>query len=310
MNETVKLVRAYHFAAQRHVDQRRKGEAAEPYLNHLTEVAELVARATDGDEAELIIAAVLHDVVEDTPTTIKEVADEFGEKVAGLVAEVTDDKALKKAERKRLQIEHAARASIGARVIKLADKTSNLRALASSPPADWPAERRAEYLAWSRRVVAGCRGANPWLEAQFDEAAQSAESALMSVKTDRCLIEVDKDGAVGPDFGWPHKGEEFMTIESSPPPGFGWADAVREWIAITSCSGDGADDWARAYLTADGLRAFLEKVFGSAFLSALTSKISDRDRYILFAGVDRRPAGEDRPTWTALAAPPGPTGRA
>jgi len=165
------LADAYHFAAAKHVGQRRKGEAEEPYVNHLTEVADLVARATGGADVDVIVAAVLHDTVEDTETSFEEIADRFGKRVAGLVAEVTDDKTLLKAERKRLQIEHAARASQGAKIIKLADKTSNLRAMAFSPPKGWPAARRAEYLDWARQVVAGCRGANAWLEDQFDQAA-------------------------------------------------------------------------------------------------------------------------------------------
>jgi guanosine-3',5'-bis(diphosphate) 3'-pyrophosphohydrolase len=165
------LARAYHFAAVRHVHQRRKGERAEPYMNHLTEVAELVAQASEGTDHDLIIAAILHDVVEDTPTTIADVAEHFGERVAGLVAEVTDDKRLPKAERKRLQVEHARTASMGAKIVKLADKTSNLRSLAASPPSNWSAVRRSEYVRWAAEVVAGCRGASPWLEMKFDEAA-------------------------------------------------------------------------------------------------------------------------------------------
>ncbi len=171
MNPILTLAEAYHFAAAKHVGQRRKGEAEEPYVNHLTEVADLVARATGGADVELIVAAVLHDTVEDTETSLAEITERFGPRVSGLVAEVTDDKSLPKAERKLLQIEHAAHASREAQTIKLADKTSNLRAMAISPPKDWPAERRTEYLAWAQRVVAGCRGANPWLEAQFDQAA-------------------------------------------------------------------------------------------------------------------------------------------
>ena len=171
MSPILTLADAYHFAAAKHVGQRRKGEAEEPYVNHLTEVADLVARATGGAEVDVIVAAVLHDTVEDTETSFEEIADRFGKRVAGLVAEVTDDKTLLKAERKRLQIEHAARASQGAKIIKLADKTSNLRAMAFSPPKGWPAARRAEYLDWARQVVAGCRGANAWLEDQFDQAA-------------------------------------------------------------------------------------------------------------------------------------------
>lgn len=172
MNSVVNLARAYDFAAVRHEGQRRKGAAAEPYINHLTEVAALVAEATHGADAELIIAAVLHDAVEDTDTTLQEVAAAFGARVAGLVGEVSDDKSLPKAERKRLQIEHAAHSSAGAKMIKIADKTSNLRALAASPPAGWAGDRRAEYLAWAGEVVAGCRGVNSWLEGQFDAAAE------------------------------------------------------------------------------------------------------------------------------------------
>jgi (p)ppGpp synthase/HD superfamily hydrolase len=181
LNSILTLAEAYQFAADKHVGQRRKGEAEEPYVNHLTEVADLVARATGGADVELVIAAVLHDTVEDTETTFEEIAARFGPRVADLVAEVTDDKTLPKSERKRLQIDHAAHASPGAKVIKLADKTSNLRAMAFSPPKGWPAARRAEYLDWSRKVVAGCRGANAWLEGQFDAAARhltETESAV------------------------------------------------------------------------------------------------------------------------------------
>jgi len=166
------LARAYNFAAAKHIDQRRKGEAAEPYLNHLTEVAELVARATEGAEPDMIVAAILHDTVEDTATTLAEIETAFGAPVAGMVAEVTDDKSLPKQTRKALQIVHAAHASKGARIIKLADKTSNIRALATSPPRGWNAERRMEYVAWAKQVVDVCRGANPWLAAEFDAAAR------------------------------------------------------------------------------------------------------------------------------------------
>ena len=144
------LARAFHFAALRHAHQRRKGDAAEPYLNHLAEVADLVAEATGGKDASLVAAALLHDVVEDTDTTLAEVAATFGEDVAGLVAEATDDKTLPKAERKRLQIVHAPSHSPRAKLLKLADKTSNLRNMATSPPAGWPPERRRDYVAWAR----------------------------------------------------------------------------------------------------------------------------------------------------------------
>ncbi|HZC16111.1 MAG TPA: HD domain-containing protein [Caulobacteraceae bacterium] len=179
MNPIVAMAEAYDFAAAKHIAQRRKGEAAEPYMNHLTEVAALAAIGSGGDDVELVMAAVLHDTVEDTKTTPAELSERFGARVAGLVAEVTDDKSLPKAERKRLQIEHAAHASKAAKIIKLADKTSNLRALLASPPADWEPERKTEYVDWARRVVAGCRGASPWLEAQFDQAVDAIGASAL-----------------------------------------------------------------------------------------------------------------------------------
>jgi len=175
LNSLVILTDAYHFAAAKHVDQRRKGEAAEPYMNHLAEVADLVARATAGTDLDVVVAAVLHDTVEDTETTFAELSARFGDRVASLVAEVTDDKALTYGERKQRQIDHTPSASPAAKIIKLADKTSNLRALVASPPKDWSMRRRSDYLEWSRRVVAGCRGANAWLEAEFDAAAHHLE---------------------------------------------------------------------------------------------------------------------------------------
>ncbi len=177
-NATRLLARAYRFAAERHARQRRKGDASEPYVNHLAEVADLVAEATVGRDPNLVAAAVLHDTIEDTETTYEELAHGFGGDVAELVAEATDDQSLPTAERKRLQVLHAPSLSPRAKLLKLADKTSNLRAMAESPPSDWPVQRRRDYIEWGRSVVAGLRGADPWLEARFDEAADAAEAAL------------------------------------------------------------------------------------------------------------------------------------
>lgn len=178
MSDIVLVARAWNFAAERHCHQRRKGEAQEPYVNHLAEVAELVAVATEGRDALLVAAAVLHDTVEDTETTGDDIARLFGAEVAGLVAEVTDDKALPKAERRTLQIHHAPQRSDRAKILKLADKTSNLRALATSPPVGWSPQRLAEYIDWAEQVAAGLRGVNPWLEARFEEAASLARVAV------------------------------------------------------------------------------------------------------------------------------------
>jgi (p)ppGpp synthase/HD superfamily hydrolase len=172
------IARAAEFAARRHVDQRRKGAAREPYINHLAEVAALLADATDGKDSVLVAAGYLHDTLEDTETTYEELAMLFGPDVAELVAEVTDDKSLPKAERKRRQIETAGRKSMRARLLKIADKTSNLRALTASPPADWDTQRVAEYPEWAAQVVDRCRGLNRGLEQLFDAALTEVRAAI------------------------------------------------------------------------------------------------------------------------------------
>jgi (p)ppGpp synthase/HD superfamily hydrolase len=174
MNALIAVMRAADFAAKRHTNQRRKGAAQEPYLNHLLEVARLVTEATSGTDTNAIIAALLHDAIEDQGVTAKAIADEFGKQVADIVLEVTDDKSLPKAERKRRQVESSSKKSREAKLIKLADKTSNVRAVLTSPAADWSVERRLEYVDWAKSVVSGIRGTSPWLERQFDDAADQA----------------------------------------------------------------------------------------------------------------------------------------
>jgi (p)ppGpp synthase/HD superfamily hydrolase len=174
MKEWIVVLRAADMAARWHVHQRRKGVAQEPYINHLLEVASLVTQATGGTDPNLVIAALLHDAVEDQGVSYETIVREYGKRVAETVMEVTDDKTLPKDERKRKQIEAAPKKSREAKLIKLADKTSNVRAVANSPAPDWSVERRLEYVEWSKQVVTGLRGASPWLEQQFDEATDQA----------------------------------------------------------------------------------------------------------------------------------------
>jgi guanosine-3',5'-bis(diphosphate) 3'-pyrophosphohydrolase len=162
------ILSAANFAAEKHAAQKRKESAAEPYINHLLEVAHLVSTALSKPDTNLIIAALLHDVIEDAGVTETDLEQRFGSDVADLVAEVTDDKTLPKAERKRLQIVNAPKKSVRAQMIKLADKISNLRAILSSPPADWSLERRREYFEWAKRVVDGLSAPNTILKAEFD----------------------------------------------------------------------------------------------------------------------------------------------
>ena len=144
MHALISITHAFEFAAVKHTDQRRKGARGEPYLNHLAEVARLLVDATGGADAALIAAGLLHDTIEDTDTSYAELVAAFGTDVADLVEEVTDDKNLPKQERKRLQVEKASGKSPRARMIKIADKISNLLALQRTPPADWSETRKRE----------------------------------------------------------------------------------------------------------------------------------------------------------------------
>lgn len=165
-----KLVAAIAFAADKHRNQRRKDHEASPYINHPIALANVLANEAGVEDERVLLAAVLHDTIEDTETTEQELIRLFGTEVADIVMEVTDDKALPKAERKQLQIEHAPHISRRAKLVKLADKICNLRDIAKSPPADWSVERKREYFDWAKAVVDQLRGAHPALEHVFDEA--------------------------------------------------------------------------------------------------------------------------------------------
>jgi GTP diphosphokinase / guanosine-3',5'-bis(diphosphate) 3'-diphosphatase len=168
MNTDIALIiRASAFAADKHRNQRRKDADASPYINHPIALANTLAQAGIGDPM-VLVAALLHDTIEDTDTTADELAGVFGPEIAAIVLEVTDDKSLPKAERKRLQVTHAPHLSARAKLVKLADKICNLRDVSDSPPYDWPLERRREYFDWARQVVAGLRGTHTGLEQLFD----------------------------------------------------------------------------------------------------------------------------------------------
>jgi (p)ppGpp synthase/HD superfamily hydrolase len=136
----IAILRAAEAAARWHADQKSKGTSGSPYINHLLEVASLVAEATGAKDPNLVVAALLHDAIEDQNVERDEIARRFGHDVAALVEEVTDDKSLTSKERKRLQVT-APRKSRRAKILKLADKVSNLRSITNDPP-DWPAKRR------------------------------------------------------------------------------------------------------------------------------------------------------------------------
>jgi guanosine-3',5'-bis(diphosphate) 3'-pyrophosphohydrolase len=172
------LLKATHFAAEKHSAQRRKNKAASPYINHPIEVAEHLHRVGGVTDETILVAALLHDTIEDTQTNEDEIREAFGDEVLALVLECTDDKNLEKMERKRLQIVNAPKKSSGAKQIKIADKTCNLRSILDDPPEGWPIARQLEYFKWATDVVAGLKGVNSRLDEEVDKVIHAGTSLL------------------------------------------------------------------------------------------------------------------------------------
>lgn len=178
MNDSLRLLRALAFAAEKHRDHRRKDVNASPYINHLISAARILAEEGLVTDKELIVAAILHDTIEDTETSYAELRALFGAAVADIVREVTDDTTLRKAERKLLQEERAFAASSRAKQLMIADKISNIHDIIHHPPSGWSLERRREYIAWAGRVVAGCRGVNGLLDRAYDRTVEDVVRQL------------------------------------------------------------------------------------------------------------------------------------
>jgi len=172
------LLDALDFAAWRHRDQRRKGLESSPYINHPIRVARLLADPGGVSAPQVLMAAVLHDTIEDTETTAAEIESRFGPVVRRLVEEVTDDRSLPKEVRKQWQIEHAPLLSDEAKQIKIADKISNVRDVVLAPPRDWSAARRRAYLDWAEAVVVHCLGVNQALDTLWADVLEEAREKL------------------------------------------------------------------------------------------------------------------------------------
>jgi GTP diphosphokinase / guanosine-3',5'-bis(diphosphate) 3'-diphosphatase len=185
------VIRAVEFAAQKHRMQRRKDSDASPYINH--PIALMHVLCIDGGITEPVIlaAAALHDTIEDTETNEQELRSIFGDEIASVVLETTDDKSLAKAERKRLQIENAQHMSREAALVKLADKICNLRDVAVNPPAEWSVERRTEYFDWAKAVVNGLPPVSAELLGLFN-AAYAARPIAVTAKEKTALLRSGK----------------------------------------------------------------------------------------------------------------------
>lgn len=182
-DDLTQLFKALDFSAKKHRDQRRKDKNASPYINHPIEVANILWTIGGVSDMPTLIAAILHDTLEDTDTTTDEIRLSFGDEVLQIVLEVSDDKTLSKPQRKQKQIAHSPHLSGRAKHLKLADKICNVRDVAFSPPEHWPLQRRLDYLQWAEAVINGLRGASAPLEKCFDETLKAAREQLARENT-------------------------------------------------------------------------------------------------------------------------------
>ena len=172
------ILNAADFAAYKHRNQRRKDEEKTPYINHPIAVAKIISEIGNVEDPEVLAAALLHDTLEDTETTVDELIDNFGERVCSLVQEVTDDKTLPKLERKQRQIDHAKEISGDAAIIKLGDKISNVTDITNTPPTNWDSNRRLEYFEWAEKVINNCPRVNKSLENHFAEVVRNGKNLI------------------------------------------------------------------------------------------------------------------------------------
>ncbi len=172
------LLKAVAFAADKHRFQTRKDSERTPYINHPIKVALTLCEIGNESDTDLLVAAILHDTVEDTETSPEEIETHFGKGVRDIVMEVTDDKNLAKEERKRLQIVKAHLKSRPARKLKLADKICNVHDVIHHAPSGWNVDRRLAYLNWCEQVLEGLRGVNHLLEKHLLESIAEGKNVL------------------------------------------------------------------------------------------------------------------------------------
>lgn len=187
MTDLQNFLRAAAFAARKHRLQKWRDVEASPYINHSIAVAAILANDGEVTDPVTLVAAVLHDTLEDTETTPEELAIAFSLTIRDLVQELTDDKRLPKPERKARQVAGAPHLSARAKLIRIADKIANVRDVTHHPPVHWELARRQTYLAWTEQVVVGCRRANPRLKAVYDDVLREGRASLGSEQSDSQL---------------------------------------------------------------------------------------------------------------------------
>lgn len=162
------IERAKELAIERHGGEVRPNLGREPKINHIEEVARLV-RESGGSESEEA-SAWLHDIVEDTDTTIEEILELFGKEIAELVDGLTDPpefSAMPLALRKSQQAQRLSLKSDEVKRIKLCDQISNVRSVVNDPPLDWDKRKCLEYIQGAKKIFDVSYRVSEYLDKDF-----------------------------------------------------------------------------------------------------------------------------------------------
>jgi len=179
-----RLERAIRLAVMAHAGQPRKADPQVPYATHPLHVGFMVCEAA-GDE-DCVIAALLHDVLEDTDVTPEDLDEAFGPRVTGIVREVSEDKTLPWDERKARMVEHLRKASPEACLVAAADKIHNLETLVDAHhrfgPVIWGAFRRgpAATIRFYADALQAVRGRIPQALQESADRALGAANRLIA----------------------------------------------------------------------------------------------------------------------------------
>lgn len=176
------VLEAVGFAAEGHNGQLRENPEKTPYIIHPIRVTEHLMTIANVHERDILVAALLHDTVEDTKITFADIQKSFGTTAEGYVRELTDNMSLPQEERMKLQIETAPKKSLAAAQIKLADKYDNLKSLQSNPPATWDQKKIDEYFLSAKKVTSSLPAANVPLKKAVDDVISQYKPVVVEQK--------------------------------------------------------------------------------------------------------------------------------
>ncbi len=160
---------AVAFSAEKHKLQVKSNAKKTPYIIHPIEVADLALKVGQVYDKDVLVAALLHDVLDGTTATEKEISDHYGKTVASYVQEMTSPKDLSLKEQKKEQIKAAFHQTPNVAIIKLSDKLSNLGTLAKNPPSNWSRDRIDQYFQWAQSVIENLPESNQPLKKQVKQ---------------------------------------------------------------------------------------------------------------------------------------------